>query len=82
MMENTISLTSDVLQTLKQIATMKQISESEAIRELILEAWEDMQDIKLAEEGWKDYLEHKEDSKTLEEFGREMNFDALKSGSA
>ena len=74
-MENTISLTSDVLQTLKQIATMKQISESEAIRELILEAWEDMQDIKLAEEGWKDYLEHKEDSKTLEEFGREMNFD-------
>ena len=75
MMENTISLTSDVLQTLKQIATMKQISESEAIRELILEAWEDMQDIKLAEEGWKDYLEHKEDSKTLEEFGREMNFD-------
>lgn len=75
MMENTISLTSDVLQTLKQIATMKQISESEAIRELILEAWEDMQDIKLAEEGWKDYLEHKEYSKTLEEFGREMNFD-------
>ena len=75
MMENSISLTSDVLQTLKQIATMKQISESEAIRELILEAWEDMQDIKLAEEGWKDYLEHKEDSKTLEEFGREMNFD-------
>ena len=75
MMENTISLTSDVLQTLKKIATMKQISESEAIRELILEAWEDMQDIKLAEEGWKDYLEHKEDSKTLEEFGREMNFD-------
>ena len=75
MMENTISLTSDVLQTLKQIATMKQISESEAIRELILEAWEDMQDIKLAEEGWKDYLEHKEDSKTLEEFGGEMNFD-------
>lgn len=75
MMENTISLTSDVLQTLKQIATMKQISESEAIRELILEAWEDMQDIKLAEEGWKEYLEHKEDSKTLEEFGREMNFD-------
>ena len=75
MIENTISLTSDVLQTLKQIATMKQISESEAIRELILEAWEDMQDIKLAEEGWKDYLEHKEDSKTLEEFGREMNFD-------
>lgn len=75
MMENTISLTSDVLQTLKQIATMKQISESEAIRELILEAWEDMQDIKLAEEGWKDYLEHKEDSKTLEEFGQEMNFD-------
>ena len=75
MMENTISLTSDVLQTLKQIATMKQISESEAIRELILEAWEDMQDIKLAEEGWKDYLEHKEDSKTLEEIGREMNFD-------
>ena len=75
MMENTSSLTSDVLQTLKQIATMKQISESEAIRELILEAWEDMQDIKLAEEGWKDYLEHKEDSKTLEEFGREMNFD-------
>ena len=75
MMENTISLTSDVLQTLKQIATMKQISESEAIRELILEAWEDMQDIKLAEEGWQDYLEHKEDSKTLEEFGREMNFD-------
>lgn len=75
MMENTISLTSDVLQTLKQIATMKHISESEAIRELILEAWEDMQDIKLAEEGWKDYLEHKEDSKTLEEFGREMNFD-------
>ena len=75
MMENTIFLTSDVLQTLKQIATMKQISESEAIRELILEAWEDMQDIKLAEEGWKDYLEHKEDSKTLEEFGREMNFD-------
>ena len=75
MMENTISLTSDVLQTLKQIATMKQISESEAIRELILEAWEDMQDIKLAEEGWKDYLEHKEDSKTIEEFGREMNFD-------
>ena len=75
MMENTISLTSDVLQTLKQIATMKQISESEAIRELILEAWEDMQDIKLAEEGWKDYLEHKEDSKTLEEFGREMTFD-------
>ena len=61
MMENTISLTSDVLQTLKQIATMKQISESEAIRELILEAWEDMQDIKLAEEGWKDYLKHKED---------------------
>ena len=39
MMENTISLTSDVLQTLKQIATMKQISESEAIRELILEAY-------------------------------------------
>ena len=75
MMENTISLTSDVLQTLKQIATMKQISESEAIRELILEAWEDMQDIKLAEEGWKDYLEHKEDAKTREEFGREMNFD-------
>ena len=75
MMENTISLTSDVLQTLKQIATMKQISESEAIRELILEAWEDMQDIKLAEEGWKDYLEHKEDSKTLEEFVREINFD-------
>lgn len=58
---------------LMQLAILKQLDEKTVLQNLI-EAWEDAQDIKAAEDGWQDYLDHKEECKTLEDLRQEMEF--------